>query len=159
MEVNVRRATEDDYEALCELWAQADGYHAAALPQVFRRPEGYARARAFVTAAVADQETGFFVAELSGQVIGLVRVTIRRAPDVPCFVPRRYAFIEEVVVREGFRGRGFGRLLLEHAHRWARQHGVDQIELSVYEFNTGAIRLYQQLGYATLSRRMVCSLA
>ena len=43
---------------------------------------------------------------------------------------------------------------MEEAHRWARDRNLTQIELSVYEFNQPALRLYSKLGYTTDSRRL-----
>ena len=41
------------------------------------------------------------------------------------------------------------------AEAWVQARGIGRIELNVFEFNTGVRRFYQDLGYSTLSRRMV----
>ena len=40
------------------------------------------------------------------------------------------------------------------AEGWAFARGASSVELGTYEFNTDAHAFYQQLGYATLHRRM-----
>lgn len=52
-----------------------------------------------------------------------------------------------------FRGRGIGEGLLRMAHRWAIDHGVQKMAISVFATNVGAIRLYQRLGYHEEGRR------
>ena len=69
-------------------------------------------------------------------------------------VPRYYASIDDLVVRESWRQRGVGRALMARAEQWARERGLETIEFGVWEFNAGAIRFYEQLGYTTLSRTM-----
>jgi GNAT superfamily N-acetyltransferase len=59
-----------------------------------------------------------------------------------------------MAVGPDFRGRGIGRALLDAIVDWAREHGIDAMELTVFEFNAGARKLYERAGYATMYRRM-----
>jgi ribosomal protein S18 acetylase RimI-like enzyme len=43
---------------------------------------------------------------------------------------------------------------METADHWASEKGIDQIELSVREFNEQARAFYTALGYRTTSRKM-----
>jgi len=95
-----------------------------------------------------------FVAEADGQMIGAVHLVIRETPDIPILVPRRYAMIDNLIVRQAFRRSGVGKALMEQAQRWARQKGAQQIELNVWEFNESAIAFYKTLGYKTSSSKM-----
>ena len=45
-------------------------------------------------------------------------------------------------------------MLLDAVQEWAIPRGATSIELSVYEFNEGAIACYHRLGYEALRRRM-----
>jgi putative acetyltransferase len=45
------------------------------------------------------------------------------------------------------RRRGIGRALLEQAVEWARESGVEKLELHVFPHNEPAIRLYEQFGF------------
>jgi ribosomal protein S18 acetylase RimI-like enzyme len=47
---------------------------------------------------------------------------------------------------------------MDAAQEWAIARGATAIELNVYEFNEAAQAFYRQLGYATLSRRMIKNL-
>ena len=42
---------------------------------------------------------------------------------------------------------------MTEAHRWARRRGLTEIQLTVYDFNQPALRLYGKLGYAPDSHR------
>ncbi len=154
MEFSIREATQGDFDALCAIFAEADATHRKALPHIFREVAGPARPREFILGILADENAALFVAEHKGEIVGLIRISIRETPNLPIFVPRRYAVISELVVKEGFRRHGVGRALLERAERWAIDQGVRQIELVVWEFNKGAIAFYEKHGYKTISRRM-----
>ena len=52
------------------------------------------------------------------------------------------------MVDESARGRGVGRRLAEHAVQWHREQGYRGIQFNaVVETNTGAVRLWQSLGF------------
>ena len=56
--------------------------------------------------------------------------------------------IHHVIVSPGHRGGGIGRKLLQHAAKTAQEsEGMDTVRLKVHRSNTGAIRLYQRLGF------------
>lgn len=55
-------------------------------------------------------------------------------------------FLEDLFVRESFRGRGVGKMLLRQVARIARQEGCRSIRLDVLDWNESAIRFYKSLG-------------
>ncbi len=52
-----------------------------------------------------------------------------------------------LMVAARHRRRGIGRALLEQAVEWARESGVEKLELHVFPHNEPAIRLYEQFGF------------
>ena len=58
-------------------------------------------------------------------------------------------FITTVAVKSEFRGRGWGRLLVEHALQVAKDEGSPTVGLGVESANVAAIRLYERLGFRT----------
>jgi hypothetical protein len=78
MDVTVRPATLDDYEAICEVLDEVDALHREALPHIFRKPDGPVREREDILAQVTGGDNlGLFVAEASGQVVGVLQVGTR----------------------------------------------------------------------------------
>jgi ribosomal protein S18 acetylase RimI-like enzyme len=154
MKLSIREAVASDYDDLCALFDEGDALHRENLPRVFRKPGGAARSKDYVLALVADEAVGIFVAQVGDRLVGSICVTIRESPELPIFVRRRYAVVDNVVVKEEFRRAGIGRSLMEKAHAWALAQGADSIELNVWEFNLGAIEFYRTLGYETASRKM-----
>jgi GNAT superfamily N-acetyltransferase len=55
-------------------------------------------------------------------------------------------FLEDLFVREAFRGRGIGRALLSEVARVARQEGSVGIRWEVLDWNELAIKFYKSLG-------------
>ena len=63
------------------------------------------------------------------------------------------AHLLNVCVREEFRGRGFGRALIEHLLSLAAAGGATMVFLEVRPANVGAIRLYETLGFRQVGVR------
>jgi ribosomal protein S18 acetylase RimI-like enzyme len=154
MAVTIRRATAQDYEAVCEIIEQVDALHREALPHIFRESGGPVRERVYMLDLLADEDHGLFVVEVERQVVGFLHVTVRDAPPIPILVPRRVAVVDNIAVKEAHRRAGLGRALMSRAEQWAQAKGAVEVELNVYEFNETAIAFYERLGYQAFSRRM-----
>jgi len=154
MEIIIRKATAEDYEALCELIDEVDALHRNHLPRLFREPDGPVREEDYYLGLIADEKVGLFVAVAGKRLAGFIHVVILDAPSYPIIVPRRFANVDNLGVKPELRHNGIGRMLMDAAQEWAIAKGATSIELSVYEFNAEALAFYRQLGYATLSRRM-----
>ena len=61
--------------------------------------------------------------------------------------------LESIAIREEYRGRGYGRLLLEEFLRIAKLAGTEKLFLEVREGNQAGIQLYESVGFKVFSRR------
>jgi ribosomal protein S18 acetylase RimI-like enzyme len=52
-----------------------------------------------------------------------------------------------ILIKTEMRGQGIGKLLILHLHAAARLRGAEQIRLKVYQANSIAIKMYEELGY------------
>lgn len=154
MTINVRKATPNDYNTLCDLFDEMDALHRNNLPHLFQKPSGSVREQEYYSGLIADENTGLFVAEADKKLVGFIHAIVRDTPAFPVFVPRRYAIVDGIVVKSEFQNRGTGRILMDKIQEWAIAKGAASIELNVYEFNKTAISFYERLGYQTFSRRM-----
>jgi ribosomal protein S18 acetylase RimI-like enzyme len=154
MKINLRKATIDDYKNLFELFDEIDTLHRDNLPHRFQKADGPAREQDYYSELIDNENDGLFVAESDNELVGFAHVIVKDAPAFPILVPRRYAILDSIVVKQGFQNRGIGRMLMDKMHEWAIARGATSIELNVYEFNETAISFYEGLGYQTISRKM-----
>lgn len=158
MAVVIRHATAADLPALRTIFDYVDACHQTALPHVFQRIEGSHRSDEFVLACVQNSAGILLIAERDARPVGLIYAIERMPPEISPFVPRRFAVVDSLAVLPEAQHEGIATDLLEQAERWAQGRGLAEIELSVYEFNTGAKSLYSRLGYDSIRRTMVKSL-
>ena len=64
------------------------------------------------------------------------------------YVASKSAFVGNIVVKNGMRGKGLGRRIVLHMLNLAfEKHGLQEVHLSVFNQNTKALLLYSSLGF------------
>lgn len=90
------------------------------------------------------------VACLGDEVVGWIEVSIEhRLQSAP------FALIGGLVVADGVRGQGIGRLLCQSAEDWARGRGLDKLRVTSRSTRTDAHRFYLRDGYEAVKTSMV----
>jgi GNAT superfamily N-acetyltransferase len=153
-EILVRAAERRDYDGLCALFDELDAFHRVVLPWLFVQPAGPARSREYFEPFYAGKESAAFVADAGGDIVGAALGLLRETNPFPIIRRARYAVLDALGVAESFRRRGVGAELTRALETWAAASGAEWVELGVYEFNEGARRFYETLGYPTLSRKL-----
>src|SRR3990167_2358528 len=60
---------------------------------------------------------------------------------------RKQAVIEDMIVDEVYRGMGFGKTILDQLIKWAKEQGVEVIELTTNPKRVAAHALYEKFGF------------
>jgi len=79
---------------------------------------------------------------------------IRPLIELECCVPGSF-YLNMLATYPEFRNRGVGTRLMTYADRFAAHTGCATISVEVFEQNTGALKLYQRLGYSIVEKRRV----
>ena len=95
-----------------------------------------------------------FVVELDGLVVGFVAVLALVEPEAPDEEQATHAYVSDLVVLPGCRGKGLGRKLLERAEAFARSEGVRILQIGVLSRNQSAARLYRDFGFGDFRIQM-----
>jgi GNAT superfamily N-acetyltransferase len=97
-----------------------------------------------------ESRHGYSIAKLIAQSVAFF---VLRAGDTPAgcggiqLFGTEYGELKRMYVRPGFRGLGYGKLLLDHLSEYARAHGVGVLRLETGIHQAAAIRLYEQAGF------------
>ena len=120
---------------------QMNDYH-------FRETE---KSRLFEEFIGNDNLGKFWVVTLSGKIIGYIILTFGFSFEYG----GRDAFIDELYLKEEFRNRGLGKLILESVEFFAVKHKVKAIHLEVEETNVAGNRLYIKAGFSSNERGLM----
>jgi ribosomal protein S18 acetylase RimI-like enzyme len=144
----IRLATDLDVPVVIAMFGALDDQHSAGEPYQFRGSSAQPRTKQAIRELLENPDIAVLVAEADARVVGQTVVEIRVVPDDAWpYVARRYGLVHDLVVEPGLRRQGIGRALMAAADEWLRERDIDSVELNVWDFNEGALRLYESLGY------------
>ncbi|MEV4949549.1 GNAT family N-acetyltransferase [Streptomyces sp. NPDC053755] len=145
-DVGIRRMTEQEYAS----WAVkaeeefARSWMDRGVPEDQARAKAEASHRELLPRGLASPGTEIHVAVRDGQTVGWIWTGRRELSP-----GRNGAYVYDIEVAEGSRGRGYGRALMLLAERVALDAGQSLLGLHVFSGNAPALRLYASLGYRT----------
>ncbi|MEV6770265.1 GNAT family N-acetyltransferase [Nocardia sp. NPDC051030] len=105
--------------------------------------------RSFPSGAPAAGHVVFDVVDDAGVAVGYLWIGPDTSGDAGAW------WVWDIVIDADKRGRGFARKAMILGEEYARAQGAHSIGLSVFGFNVGARGLYESLGYATTSIKML----
>ncbi len=97
-----------------------------------------------------ESRHGFSVEKLIAEQVAFF---VLRCDDMPAacggikLFGTEYGEVKRMYVRPQFRGRSFGKLMLEHLAAYAQAHGVACMRLETGIYQTEAIGLYERMGF------------
>lgn len=100
----------------------------------------------------SQANTGKIYLALSGsEVVGFVVVFLESEDEgdihlVPKY--RRYGWVSDLIVKQGYRGSRAAALLMAHAERHCAAHGVRRIKVGTLHNNERARHFYKKAGYS-----------
>lgn len=95
----------------------------------------------YIEATNQKQNSAVFVANEEEQILGYIIVKGE--------TPKRIAHRAYIVtgVHSASRGKGVGTILFAHAEQWAKEAGIQRLELTVIKHNEAAYHLYEKMGF------------
>ena len=143
--LRIRPAGRDDIEAMISLLLALFAIEDDFTPD----PERQRRGLTFFLEG-CGKHRGIMVAEAGAEVVAMatVQILVSTAQGGPV------GQVEDVVVREDFRGRGVGRRLMDALTAWAVERGLTRLQLLADRGNQPALDFYQRIGWQRT--RLVC---
>ena len=151
--MKIRDARESDLSSIAELLLIVHQLHVNAHPQTYREIS-HEIAVDFLAQRMAEKNAYLRVAEVDSELHGYCSAAIRSCPSIPLFQSREFIYVNEVVVRPESQMGGVGRALIADLKELARHDGIEEIELDVGHFNSGAKAFFKRQGFEVLRERV-----
>src|SRR5215207_2631058 len=153
----VRPATSRDLDAVVALRIALLREHPGHPIYGRLRTEIDRRARELFAAQLRSRTETILLAELAGDVVGIIRCV--ESIGSPLLEPVRYAYVSSAYVRPDVRRRGVLRALMAEVERWSRSRGLDQMRLHNVVGSAAAERAWEALGFAVVEQVRLRSIA
>jgi len=101
---------------------------------------------------LTDENTVFYFAELSGNVIGYLKINVRESQTE--IKVKNALEIEQIYVLKEFHGKKVGQILYDKALELAKEKNVENVWLGVWEENPRAIRFYKKNGFVAFDKHI-----
>lgn len=139
MQVDVRPIKKQDYEAVSDMMHELWRIHAAKS----RHINGTYLEKHDARKELRKKGKIILVAEANCRAVGYAYLSIEKAEDYFNF--KKYLYLDEILVSEGYRGRGVGRKLLEEVKRVSRRRGLPLL-LRIWPFSKQMLNLSSEEG-------------
>ncbi len=102
MDITIREAIIEDYEELCRVYTELDEYHRSNHPELFIKPEDYARAKEYISEIIDDKNKALLVAIMESKIIGFAECNVLKSSNFPIIKKREWMQLDSIVVREDY---------------------------------------------------------
>jgi len=149
----IRQANLNDIEGLVRLLQQISKLHHEGRPDLFK-PNSQKFSAEEVKKILEDKDFRVFVAvDEKDYMLGYCFCKLKTS-NHPVLHTYTALYIEDFCVDESSRGQGIGKKLFDAAFEYGKSQGVYNIELNVWNFNKGAVKFYENLGFSARSTVM-----
>lgn len=159
MNLKIREALKSDYTGINNLVSEVHKLHVQNRPDVYIDVDTPIMRKDFDDILCAD-DTKIFVVEdtVDENLLAYSIVKVISPRSIRIFVPAKSIYIDDFCVRSSHQKNGIGRFLFQYIVEYAKAEGASSIQLTVWDFNKGAIKFYETLGMSTRNRRMEMNL-
>jgi len=156
MAITVRKATMDDAARVADFAVRLSEMHAEWDPKRFTRIPMSEGAVQFYGGRAQADNAAIFVAEDGESVVGFAY--IQYEPVLYAELATSVAWLHDIYIEPGERGKGAGEALIQAVKKEARRLGANKILLSVAEKNNLGRQFFERNGFYTTMFEMMLGL-
>lgn len=153
MSISVRYAKREELERVNELREKVFKIHANGIKDIFRK-DFCDEFKNYVYEQYDAEDADVLVAVADDKICGFAIVLYFDKPRSACYFPKRFYHIDKFGVDENFRQMGVASEMISFMREDASRRGFHKIELDMWEFNSGALKFYENAGFKTYRRIM-----
>lgn len=141
--MNIRKATLDDLATVQDLNHDLFIWDAKSDPAL-NVEWPYNKGAEYFTKIISGEKGVCFVAEDNDAIIGYLAGC--KCNDNECMLAPR-AEVENMFVREDYRGKGVGTQLIQAFFDWSKGQGINHVLVGAYTKNEPAVAFYKKQGF------------
>ncbi len=151
--IAIRYAKQKELEQVNKLRKEVHELHCSGRADIFNS-DSWNNIEEFINVRFSSDESGVIVAVKGDEIVGFATVQYIHKAESAFQQARSFYHIEEFGVDKEHRRRGIATRLMDFMRNDAVGRGFEKIELDMWEFNEGALRFYENIGFLTYRRHM-----
>ena len=140
----IRKLEFKDYEELQLIFKQLYDLHYANRPDSFN--DAHPITSEYFNEILYSDCKHCYVYVLNNIIVGAILIKEYETDDYVTLKKRKIYEIYDIVVHEGYRGRGIGRELYNYIVSLANQNNISSVIVEVFAFNKDVIKFYEGIG-------------
>jgi ribosomal protein S18 acetylase RimI-like enzyme len=148
MDIQVRKATKNDYKTVDKLMCKLHNIHANNRPDLYQNIAQLYTYGDYIE-KLKEENLTIFVASNGDEIAGICIITFRISTNNPAMVSSFIAYIDGICVSDEYQGLGVGSKLYQYAKQLAEARGAKRLELMAWDFNKNALEFYKHKGMKT----------
>jgi ribosomal protein S18 acetylase RimI-like enzyme len=146
----IRSVKGEDWAGLDPLWQTFDKSHYSQSDYYFHPPsetERLERHRRYLD----REESLYLLAEEKGLIVGFICGVRRTTAGVCLLQERKILELHGIAINQETRGQGWASMLIQKAREIAREEGLSDLEVAIWDFNLPIQRIVTDLGFKRIS--------
>ena len=152
--MKLRPATKEDYNVLFELFSEIQTMHYEGMPDYFKPAKKDKFFYAYFDEVIKGEDKHLIIGFDDEEPFGYIYYVISKLPQNVYRTEERIIYINHIVVKKSYQGRGLGRALINHVMDIAKKEKIKKIGLDVWLFNEGAIKFFHNQGFSVHNQIM-----
>jgi ribosomal protein S18 acetylase RimI-like enzyme len=155
MEINIEEAKKNEMSSVLSLMTELSDYHKKIDPKYYKsgkEREESDKKRLIEYFSKKRKNQKILVAKVKNKIVGFLIGGIQKSHSY-C-KENKIGVIHRVYVKENFRKRGIGKLLIEELLKWLKKRKVKFVEVEVDSRNKIGIEAYKKYGFFEFHKRM-----
>ena len=142
----VRHAVINDVEKIMPLLSSVAQLHGDNRKDIFRVPTLH-YSESEIRNFIENGELNIFVSiSETGEITGVLICKLQVRQNHSVLLDSKTLWIEDTCVGEAYRKKGYGKMLIEYAKKFAKDNECSRMELNVWSFNKEAYDFYEKQG-------------
>ena len=134
----VRRAVMSDVAKIMPLLSSVAQMHGDNRNDIFRNPTLH-YTEDEIKKFIENCEINIFVSTSeTNEITGVLLCRLESNKNHSVLLDSKQLWIEDTCVDETYRGKGYGKMLVDYAKKFAKDNGCSRVELNVWHFNKNA---------------------
>ncbi|WP_276357681.1 GNAT family N-acetyltransferase [Cohnella caldifontis] len=138
-------------EVIARLNKDVHDLHVALYPAYFKEYH-FESVNEFFKNAITNPRYLFYIIKDDDQYFGYAWIELREYSENVFMRANKSVFVHQLCIRKEYQGRGLGLMLLNKIDQFARDHGINKIELDYWIDNKIAEHFYQKSGFKEYRR-------